>query len=133
MPEIAMLYTFLPTSAGYLREFAEVAVLSFFVAGVINAVINTQAVANCLGGNVLVANGASARSGPDPEARAVGLAETPRAAEENPDSDAVDGASSGSRARHPTAKSIRRENRGGDESTANTRFDLTSTTGGNSG
>ncbi len=63
MLETAMVHIFLLTAAGYLREFAEVAVLGFFVAGVINAVINKQAVANRLGGNVLVANALAATWG----------------------------------------------------------------------
>jgi uncharacterized protein len=51
-----MLDTFLRTAAGYLREFAEVALLGFFLAGVINAVVNKDVVAHRLGRSVLGAN-----------------------------------------------------------------------------
>lgn len=55
-----MLHTFFLTAGEYLREFAEVAVLGFFLAGVINAVVNKQAVADRLGGQRLLAANALA-------------------------------------------------------------------------
>ncbi len=41
-----MLNTFLLTALEFLREFAEVALLGFFLAGIINAVVNKQVVAS---------------------------------------------------------------------------------------
>ena len=58
-----MLHAFLLTAGEYLREFAEVAVLGFFLAGVINAVVNKQAVADRLGRNVVAANALAATWG----------------------------------------------------------------------
>lgn len=58
-----MLQVFLHTAVGYLREFAEVAVLGFFVAGLINAVVNKAAVARHLGGNIVAANALAATWG----------------------------------------------------------------------
>src|SRR5215831_4722715 len=51
-----MIQTFLLTSLGFLREFAEVAFVGFFIAGLINAAINKEAVASRLGRNVVWAN-----------------------------------------------------------------------------
>ncbi len=51
-----MLATFLHTVLVYLREIAEIVVLGFVVAGVINAVVNKDAVARYLGGNIVLAN-----------------------------------------------------------------------------
>jgi len=51
-----MLHTFLLTVLGYLREIAEIVVLGFVVAGVINAVVNKEAVARYLGGNLVLSN-----------------------------------------------------------------------------
>ena len=47
-----MLHTFMPTVLGYLRELAEIVVVGFVIAGVINAVMNKQAVARYLGGKL---------------------------------------------------------------------------------
>ncbi len=58
-----MAHTFLMTAGEYLREFAEVAVLGFFLAGIINAVVNKQAVASHLRGNVVAANAIAATWG----------------------------------------------------------------------
>ena len=55
-----MLHLFLLTAGEYLREFAEVAVLGFFLAGIINAVVDKQAVADRLGGKRLLAANALA-------------------------------------------------------------------------
>ena len=38
-----MIHTFLVTSLGFLREFVEVALVGFFIAGLINAAINKEA------------------------------------------------------------------------------------------
>jgi uncharacterized protein len=51
-----MLTTFALTVVGYLRELAEIVVVGFVVAGVINAVVNKEAVARYLGGSPVVAN-----------------------------------------------------------------------------
>jgi uncharacterized protein len=51
-----MLTTFVLTVASYLRELAEIVVVGFVVAGVINAVVNKEAVARYLGGSPVVAN-----------------------------------------------------------------------------
>jgi len=51
-----VLATFLQTVLVYLREIAEIVVLGFVVAGVINAVVNKDAVAHYLGGNAILAN-----------------------------------------------------------------------------
>ncbi|HEV2461606.1 MAG TPA: permease, partial [Ktedonobacterales bacterium] len=51
-----MLTTFVLTVGGYLRELAEIVVVGFVVAGVINAVVNKEAVARYLGGSPVVAN-----------------------------------------------------------------------------
>ena len=51
-----MLQIFTHTALDYLREFAEVAVLGFFVAGILNAVVNKAAVARHLGGSTVGAN-----------------------------------------------------------------------------
>lgn len=51
-----MLTTFMLTVVGYLRELAEIVVVGFVVAGVINAVVNKEAVARYLGGSPVVAN-----------------------------------------------------------------------------
>jgi uncharacterized membrane protein YraQ (UPF0718 family) len=51
-----MLTTFVLTVVGYLRELAEIVVVGFVVAGVINAVVNKEAVARYLGGPPVVAN-----------------------------------------------------------------------------
>jgi len=58
-----MVQVFLHAAVGYLREFAEVAVLGFFVAGIINAVVNKAAVARHLGGNIIAANALAATWG----------------------------------------------------------------------
>ena len=58
-----MVHVFLSTAGEYLREFAEVAVVGFFLAGVINAMVNKQAVASHLRGNVLAANALAATWG----------------------------------------------------------------------
>jgi uncharacterized protein len=58
-----VLQVFLHTAVGYLREFAEVAVLGFFVAGIINAVVNKAEVARHLAGNVVAANALAATWG----------------------------------------------------------------------
>jgi uncharacterized protein len=50
-----MLHTFLVTVLAYVREIAEIVVLGFVVAGVINAVVNKDAVARYLGGNLVLA------------------------------------------------------------------------------
>jgi uncharacterized membrane protein YraQ (UPF0718 family) len=51
-----MLTIFLLTVAGYLRELAEVVVVGFVVAGVIDAVVDKEAVARYLGGPPVIAN-----------------------------------------------------------------------------
>jgi uncharacterized protein len=51
-----MLTTFVLTVVGYLRELAEIVVVGFVVAGVINAVVNKEAVARYLGGSPVAAN-----------------------------------------------------------------------------
>jgi uncharacterized protein len=51
---------FLHTPLDYLREFAEVALLGFFLAGIINAVVNKKMVASRLGGNAFGANALAA-------------------------------------------------------------------------
>lgn len=51
-----MLTTFVLTVVGYLRELADIVVVGFVVAGVINAVVNKEAVARYLGGSPVVAN-----------------------------------------------------------------------------
>jgi uncharacterized membrane protein YraQ (UPF0718 family) len=51
-----MIQTFLLTSWGFLREFAEVALVGFFIAGLINAAINKETVARRLGRNIVWAN-----------------------------------------------------------------------------
>jgi len=51
-----MLVTFVQTALGYVREIAEIVVLGFVVAGVINAVVNKAAVARYLGGNLVLSN-----------------------------------------------------------------------------
>ena len=51
-----MIHTFLLTALGYVREIAEIVVLGFVVAGVINAVVNKDAVARYLGGNLVLSN-----------------------------------------------------------------------------
>jgi uncharacterized protein len=53
---MTMLETFLLTALTYLREFAEVALLGFFLAGIINAAVNKDVVARHLGRHVLGAN-----------------------------------------------------------------------------
>jgi uncharacterized membrane protein YraQ (UPF0718 family) len=58
-----MLQIFVHTALGYLREFAEVAVLGFFVAGILNAIVNKAAVARHLGGSVAGANALAATWG----------------------------------------------------------------------
>lgn len=58
-----MLSAFLLTAGDYLREFAEVALLGFFLAEVMNAVVNKQAVADRLGRNLLGANALAATCG----------------------------------------------------------------------
>jgi len=58
-----MLQVFTHTALGYLREFAEVAVLGFFVAGLLNAVVNKAEVARHLGGSVIAANALAATWG----------------------------------------------------------------------
>jgi hypothetical protein len=37
-------------------EYAEIAALGFVIAGILNAVVNTQAVARYLGGNIVLSN-----------------------------------------------------------------------------
>jgi uncharacterized membrane protein YraQ (UPF0718 family) len=51
-----MLTTFVLTVGAYLRELAEIVVVGFVVAGVINAVVNKEAVARYMGGSPIVAN-----------------------------------------------------------------------------
>lgn len=51
-----MLHTFVAVLFGYLREVAEVVLIGFIAAGVINAMVNKEAVVRYLGGNVLVSN-----------------------------------------------------------------------------
>jgi uncharacterized protein len=51
-----MLATFLSVLVTYFREVAEVVLIGFVVAGTINAVVNKEAVARYLGGNVIVSN-----------------------------------------------------------------------------
>ncbi len=51
-----MIHTFLLTALGYVREIAEIVVLGFVVAGVINAAVNKEAVARYLGGNLVLSN-----------------------------------------------------------------------------
>ena len=58
-----MLQTSLLTVLHYVREFAEVAVLGFFFAGVMNAVVNKAAVARHLGGHPVLANALGATLG----------------------------------------------------------------------
>ena len=58
-----MLQVFWLTAGDYLREFAEVAVLGFFVAGLINAVVNKAAISRHLGGNTVAANALAATWG----------------------------------------------------------------------
>jgi uncharacterized protein len=58
-----VLQVFMHAALGYLREFAEVAVLGFFVAGILNAVVNKAAVARHLGGNIVGANALAATWG----------------------------------------------------------------------
>jgi uncharacterized membrane protein YraQ (UPF0718 family) len=58
--EVCCVGVFLSTAPDYLREFAEVALLGFFPAGLINAVVNKQVVARRLGGNVVGANALAA-------------------------------------------------------------------------
>ena len=58
-----MLEIFAHTALDYLREFAEVAVLRFVVAGILNAVVNKAAVARHLGGNIVGANALAAKWG----------------------------------------------------------------------
>lgn len=58
-----MLSSFVVTAWGYLREIAEIVVLGFIVAGVINAVVNKDMVARYLGGSLLVANALGALIG----------------------------------------------------------------------
>ncbi len=54
---------FVHTALGYLREFAEVAVLGFFVAGILNAMVNKAAVARHLGGSIVGANALAVAGG----------------------------------------------------------------------
>ena len=58
-----MLQVFLHSAADYLKEFAEVAVLGFFIAGILNAVVNKAAVARHLGGGIVGANALAATWG----------------------------------------------------------------------
>jgi uncharacterized protein len=58
-----VLQIFMHTAVAYLREFAEVAVLGFFIAGVLNAVVNKAAVARHLGGNIVGATALAATWG----------------------------------------------------------------------
>lgn len=58
-----MLQVFVHTAVAYLREFAEVAVLGFFLAGILNAAVNKAAVARHLGGNIVGANALAATWG----------------------------------------------------------------------
>ncbi|HLW49022.1 MAG TPA: permease [bacterium] len=58
-----MLQVFLHTAVDYLREFAEVAVLGFFVVGILNAVVNKAAIARHLGGGIVGANALAATWG----------------------------------------------------------------------
>ncbi len=58
-----VLHVFMHTAVDYLREFAEVAVLGFFVAGILNAVVNKAAVARHLGGSIVGANALAATWG----------------------------------------------------------------------
>jgi uncharacterized membrane protein YraQ (UPF0718 family) len=51
-----MLTTFLLTVVGYLHELAEIVVVGFVVAGVINAMVNKEAAARYLGSSPVVAN-----------------------------------------------------------------------------
>ncbi len=51
-----MISIFLHTVLSYVREIAEIVVLGFVVAGVINAVVNKDAVARYLGGNLVLSN-----------------------------------------------------------------------------
>jgi len=51
-----VIHTFLLTALGYVREIAEIVVLGFVVAGVINAVVNKEAVARYLDGNLVLSN-----------------------------------------------------------------------------
>ncbi len=51
-----MLATFLQTALLYVREIAEIVMLGFVVAGVINAIVNKDAVARYLGSNLVLAN-----------------------------------------------------------------------------
>ena len=58
-----MMHTFLATALDYLREFVEVATLGFFLAGLLNAVLNRGAIVSRLTGNVVVANALAATWG----------------------------------------------------------------------
>lgn len=58
-----MLQVFVHAALDYLREFAEVAVLGFVVAGVLNATVNKGAVARHLGKSVVGANALAATWG----------------------------------------------------------------------
>ncbi len=58
-----MISIFVHTALDYLREFAEVAILGFFVAGILNAVVNKAAVARHLGGSLVGANALAATWG----------------------------------------------------------------------
>jgi uncharacterized membrane protein YraQ (UPF0718 family) len=58
-----MLQVFLHSAADFLKEFAEVAVLGFFIAGILNAVVNKAAVARHLGGGIVGANALAATWG----------------------------------------------------------------------
>ena len=58
-----MLQVFLHSAADYLKEFAEVAVLGFFIAGILNAVVNKAAVVRHLGGSIVGANALAATWG----------------------------------------------------------------------
>ena len=51
-----MLHTFLLVLVDYLREVAEVVLIGFVIAGVLDAVINKQAVVRYLGRNLIVSN-----------------------------------------------------------------------------
>src|SRR6516225_9678815 len=58
-----MLQVFLHSAADYLKEFAEVAVLGFFIAGILNAVVNKAAVVRHLGGSIVGTNALAATWG----------------------------------------------------------------------
>jgi hypothetical protein len=51
---LPVLATFLHTAGGYLREIGEIVLLGFTIAGVINAIVNKEAVARYLGGGNIV-------------------------------------------------------------------------------